>query len=178
LRYSIGKDKYFLNKKNFGAEDSIVTKNNKCRKKQGRPSKLTPELHAEMVLLFKMGNFVETACKTVGINKSTYYDWIKKGKKCNFPQNKYKIFKDAVDKAMAYSEARDVAIIAKHSEDKWTAATWMLSRRFPERWGKNVYKDFDLDIDELDEDHIAISKEEYAGLKKVLYWAASQQKDD
>ena len=155
-----------------------MTKNSKSRKKQGRPSKLTPELQAEMVLLFKMGNFVETACNIVGINKSTYYDWIKKGKKYNFPQNKYKIFKDAVEKAMAWSEARLVAIIAKHSEDNWRSAAWMLESRYPERWGKNVHKDFDLDIYELDDDHIAISKEEYAGLKKVLYWVASQPKDD
>jgi transposase len=66
-----------------------MTKNNKNKngsnKKPGRPSKLTPELQAEIILLLKAGNFVETACNNVGINKSTFYDWIKKGEKSNHP---------------------------------------------------------------------------------------------
>jgi hypothetical protein len=150
-----------------------MTKNNKSKKSkskknQGRPSKLTPELQGEMIVLLKSGNFIETVCKTVGINKSTYYDWMKKGEKSNQSHNKYKIFQEAVKKAMAWSEARDVAIITKHSEENWRAAAWKLSRKHPNKWGKKKYEDFDPDIYELDEDHLAISKKDFAIIKDAL----------
>jgi IS30 family transposase len=91
LRYSIGKDKKklgggFLNM-------NSKSKKSKSKKNQGRPSKLTPELQAEIILLIKMGNFVEVVCETVGINKSTFYDWIKKGKNSNHPKNNTGNFK-------------------------------------------------------------------------------------
>jgi hypothetical protein len=158
-----------------------MTKNNKCKKskskkKQGRPSKLTLELQAEMIVLFKAGNFVETTCGTVGIDKSTFYDWIKKGKNSNHPKNKYRKFQEAVEQAMAWSEARNVALITKLSEENWRAAAWMLSRKHPDKWGKKKYEDFDLDINELDENPVVISKEELAIIKEVLDSVASQSK--
>ena len=81
------------------------SKKSNSKKNQGRPSKLTPELQAEIILLLKVGNFVETTCGTVGINKSTFYDWMKKGENSNHPKNKYRKFHDAVVQAMAWSEA-------------------------------------------------------------------------
>ena len=92
------------------------SKKSKSKKNQGRPSKLTPELQAEIILLLKVGNFVETTCGTVGINKSTFYDWMNKGENSNHPKNKYRKFQDAVVQAMAWSEARCVAIITKLSK--------------------------------------------------------------
>jgi len=152
------------------------SKKSKSKKNQGRPSKLTPELQGEMIVLLKSGNFIETVCKTVGINKSTYYDWMKKGEKSNQSHNKCKIFKEAVEKAMAWSEAKDVAIITKHSEENWRAAAWKLSRKHPDKWGKKKYEDFDPDIYELDEDHLAISKKDFAVIKDALDLGASQRK--
>ena len=52
----------------------------KISKKQGRPTKLTPELREEIVELLKAGNYIKTACAVVGINKTTFYQWLKKGK--------------------------------------------------------------------------------------------------
>jgi transposase len=153
-----------------------MTKNNKSKKKQGRPSKLTLELQAEMIVLFKAGNFVETTCGTVGIDKSTFYDWIKKGKNSNHPKNKYRKFQEAVEQAMAWSEARDVAIITKLSNYDWKASAWRLGRKHPDKWGKKIHEDFDLDIDELDENPVIISKEELAIIKKVLDSVTSQSK--
>ena len=154
-----------------------MTRNkSKNKKKQGRPTKLTRELQAEIILLFKAGNFIETACDVVGINKSTFYDWIKKGEESNHPRNKYKIFQEAVEQAMAWSEARDVALITKHSEDDWTASKWKLSRRYPDKWGKKKYDDYDLDIGDVEEDHVDISKEDHDIIKKALKILATQTK--
>jgi ABC-type nitrate/sulfonate/bicarbonate transport system substrate-binding protein len=145
-----------------------MTKNNKSKnessKKPGRPSKLTPELQAEIILLLKTGNFVETACTTVGINKSTFYDWIKKGKKSNHPHNKYKNFQEAVKKAMAWNE------------ENWRAAAWKLSRKHPQKWGKKEYEDLDLNIQEVDEDIIIINKKDYTVIKAAVDLVASQRK--
>ena len=157
--------------------DEYMTNKNKNKKKQGRPSKLTSELQAEIILLLKTGNFVETACHVVGINKSTFYDWIKKGEKTNHPHNKYKIFQGAVEHAMAWSEARDVALIAKHAENDFNASKWRLSRRFPDKWGKKKYDDYDLDIGDVEEDLVDISKEDYVIIKEALRILATQPKE-
>jgi hypothetical protein len=151
-------------------------KKSKSKKNQSRPSKLTPELQAEIILLIKMGNFVETTCGTVGINKSTFYDWMKKGKNSNHPQNKYRKFQEAVVQAMAWSEARDVALITKQSKYHWIAAAWILSRKHPDKWGKKKYEDFDLDINKLDENPAITSKEELDIIKEALNLVASQRK--
>ena len=151
-------------------------KKSKSRKKQGRPSKLTPELQAEIILLIKTGNFVETVCTTVGINKSTFYDWIKKGEQSNHPRNRYNIFQESVKKAMAWSEARDVAIITQHSEENWRAAAWKLSRKYPKKWGKKAYADLNLDIEDLEKvDLKDIPKEDYVIIKEVLNILATQK---
>jgi transposase-like protein len=152
------------------------SKKRKSKKKQGRPSKLTPELQAEIIYLLKIGNFVETLCNFVGINKSTYYDWMKKGEESTHPRNKYKIFQEAVVQVMAQSEAMNVAIITKLSKYDWRAAAWILSRRHPDKWGKKKYEDFDLDINELDENHVITSKEDLAIFKEALNLVASQRK--
>ena len=154
-----------------------MTKNNKCRKKQGRPTKLTPELQAEIILYLKAGNFKETVCDVVGINKSTFYDWIKKGEKSNHPRNKFKIFQVAVEHAMAWSEARDVALIAKHSKDDWKASKWRLSRRYPDKWGKKNYDDYDLDIEDVEEDIKDISEEDRVIIRKALKILATETKE-
>ena len=116
-----------------------MEKKGKKKKKGGRPSKLTPELQAEIVFLIKAGNFIETTCDVVGINKSTFYAWMKLGDASTRP-DKYTKFRDAVVNAQAFSEARDVAIIAKASEDDWRASAWKLERKFPDRWGKRKRK--------------------------------------
>ena len=109
------------------------------KNKGGRPSKLTPELQEEIVNYIKMGNFIETTCVTAGINKSTFYDWMKRGNESK-RHTIYKKFYEAVRQAQAWSEARDVAIISNHAETNWRAAAWKLESRFSERWGKTKTK--------------------------------------
>ena len=85
---------------------------NKNRKKTGRPSKLNLELEAEIVELIKLGNYVETACGVVGIGKQRFIESMKKAK-ASVRYNKYVRFRNAVEKAQAWSEARDIAIITR-----------------------------------------------------------------
>ena len=114
-----------------------------------RPTKLTPKLQEDILKVIRSGNYIETACAYVGINKSTFYDWLKRGarEKDRLEKNPrarirksekiYVEFSNAVEKALAHAEIRDVAIIGKAAEENWKAAAWRLERKFPERWGRD-----------------------------------------
>lgn len=114
----------------------------------GRPVKLTKKIQDEVVKLLKTGNYIETVSAYVGISKTTFYDWLKRGarEKDRVERNpKARIRKDekpfvdfsnAVQKAMAHAEIRDVTLIAKASEEYWQASAWRLERKFPDRWGR------------------------------------------
>lgn len=109
-----------------------------AQKKTGRPEKLTPEVQQKIVDAIRMGAYIETAAAYAGINKSTLYDWMKRGARAK--SGKYKEFSNAIEKALAESEMRDLAVIAKASQENWQAAAWRLERKFPDRWGRRKAK--------------------------------------
>lgn len=132
------------------------------KKPRGRPCKLTPELQAKIVTLMRDGNYVETAAACVGINKETLYAWLKKGARGE--GGKFKDFSNAVEKAQAEAERRDVQNIGNAAaEGAWQASAWRLERKFPKRWGRmdrtevtgkdggpvKVEHNYDADIDLL-----------------------------
>lgn len=115
---------------------------------RGRKTKLTPELQNKICDAIRMGNYIETAAAYAGVNKTTLYDWLKRGarererveknpsakiKKSEAP---FVEFSNAVEKALADAEVRDVLIIANAAKENWQAAAWRLERKFPERWGR------------------------------------------
>jgi transposase len=102
----------------------------------GRPTKLTPALQDKIVQAIRAGNYMETAAAYAGIHKDTLYAWLKRGARERSPHSPYRQFSDAVEKALAEAEVRDVALIAKAAEREWQAAAWRLERKFPDRWGR------------------------------------------
>jgi hypothetical protein len=102
----------------------------------GRPTKLTPEVQKKIVDAIRAGNYMETAAAYAGISKDTFYRWLRRGARAR--NGIYKNFHDAVEKALAESEVRDVMIIANAAATDWKAAAWRLERKFPERWGKKT----------------------------------------
>lgn len=101
----------------------------------GRPTKLTPELQAKICDALRTGNYLETAAAFAGIDKTTLFDWLRRGARST--SGIYHDFSRAVEKALADSEARDVALVSKAAaEGIWQAAAWRLERKFPERWGR------------------------------------------
>jgi len=115
-----------------------------------RPTKFSNETKHKIITAIRAGNYIETASAYAGISKNTLYDWLRRGEreKQRVEKNpRYKIrkseqpfvdFSDAVEKALAEAEVRDVAIIAKAAEEQWQAAAWRLERKFPDRWGRKV----------------------------------------
>lgn len=100
----------------------------------GRPIKLTPEVQEKILNAIRLGNYIETAAAHAGISKDTLYRWLKLGARYNKPP--YREFSDAVQKALADAEARDVAIIYEAAKEQWQASAWRLERKFPARWGR------------------------------------------
>ena len=115
-----------------------------------RPTKLNKDIQNKIVTAIKMGNYIETAAAVAGINKTTLYDWLKRGerekqrvendsrKKIRKSEAIYVEFSNAVEKALAEAEARDVMLISKAANTQWQAAAWRLERKFPDRWGRKV----------------------------------------
>lgn len=118
--------------------------------KKGAPTKLNDEVQHKIITAIKQGNYIETAASYAGINKSSLYLWLKKGEreKQRVEKNsRYKIkkseeiyvnFSNAVEKALAEAEMRDVIRIDKAANENWQAAAWRLERKFPKKWGRKI----------------------------------------
>ena len=112
----------------------------------GRPTKLNDDLQERLVKVIKAGNYIETASAYVGISKNTLYSWLRrgeaekvrreKGEKGKGSETKYIRFSDAIERALAEAEIRDVLKIDRASESQWQASAWRLERKFPEKWGR------------------------------------------
>lgn len=101
----------------------------------GRPTKLTQEVHDKIVTAIRAGNYIETAAAYGGIAKQTLYDWLKRGEAD--PGSAYGKFLDAVERAKADAEVRDLYLIDQAAQDgSWQAAAWKLERKFPQKWGR------------------------------------------
>ena len=115
----------------------------------GRPTKLTPQVQARIVQAIVGGNDITVAAAYAGIGKTTFYEWLERGRKeaarlaassrakPKDSETPFAEFADAIQKAQADAETRNVALIAKAAQEgTWTAAAWWLERKYPERWGR------------------------------------------
>lgn len=119
----------------------------------GRPSKLTDERAERILDALRAGNYLETAARYAGVSYDTLNEWRKR-----FPE-----FSEAVEKARADAEARNVAVLQQAARTKWQAAAWWLERSFPGRWGRrdevNVSGNVGVTLSEL----VARAKEDKGG---------------
>ena len=105
--------------------------------KGGRPTKCTPELTERICIKIRAGNHVEAAVKAEGLSVSAFYRWQATGKAAK--RGKFREFVEALEKAKATGEVRNVALIQKAAADGyWQAAAWLLERMYRERWGRRV----------------------------------------
>ena len=124
--------------------------------KAGRHTKLTPKKKKIIIEAVERGNYIETAAALAGVSKSTLYNWKNRGERELERLEKYPEaeesqterpfleFLDALTRAMAVAEDRDVQIIDKAAEDDWRASAWRLERRNAKRWGKKESLDANL----------------------------------
>lgn len=105
----------------------------------GVPQKLNRKLIATIADVIGKGNYIETAVALAGVNKETFYTWLKLGRK-DEKANRRSIHRElveAVELAAAEAEAGHLALIDKAAEAGiWTAAAWRLERRMPDKYGR------------------------------------------
>ena len=100
-------------------------------------TKLTPEVQDRIVVALRAGNYQETAALYAGISAKTFYEWLNRGESDDPKEAAFRNFREAVEKAKADAEVRDVALIDKAAHDgSWQAAAWKLERKFPQKWGR------------------------------------------
>lgn len=99
------------------------------------PQKLTKAICDKIIDGMLKGNYVTTVCQSVGIHRSTYYAWKKKGEKGIEP---YKTFYDRVMEAEAKAEMDILNVIYTSAIDQgnWVSSAWILERKYPNRFGK------------------------------------------
>ena len=116
-------------------------------------TKLNDELQEHIVKTLRAGNYIETAAAYAGVSKQSIYNWMHLGRealkdeKPTKEQLVYVNFLDAVERALAESEIRDVMTIAQAAElGDWRAAAWRLERKCMQRWGPNMKVEHKGDI--------------------------------
>jgi transposase len=109
-----------------------------ARHGKGTTPKLTEELISAMSAAIRGGAYVETAAALCGISKDSLYRWLRQSEQAG-AKAEFRALSDAVKKAMAEAELRDLAVIDKAAQEGvWTAAAWRLERKHPEKWGRQA----------------------------------------
>ena len=104
-----------------------------------RPTKLTPELQAEMVKIIRAGNYQVVACRHVGIPEKTFYEWMRRGERGWKIDEPYREFRAEILKARATAEIESVARIRAAARDgDLDSDKFYLTHAHPDRWGRQV----------------------------------------
>lgn len=116
-----------------------------------RPTKLTPQIQARIIQAIRAGNYAEVAAVYAGIDESTYYRWMARGRaeldrvaerpktrKMRAAEAPFCEFCKAVNEASASAEVFAAGIIVSAGKKDWKAAAWYLERRNPDRWRRRT----------------------------------------
>jgi hypothetical protein len=95
-----------------------------------RPTKLTRQVHDQIILAVRAGSYLSVAAAAAGIGTSTLHRWIAD------PRPLYRAFRDDVRRAEAEAEVRAVGMIVQAAARAPSTTLKMLERRHPERWGR------------------------------------------
>lgn len=105
-------------------------------RREGRPSKLTPEVRERLLDAIRSGVTYEVACSHAGIAYSTLRNWVTAAEQGAGDPIKLELL-DALKKAEADAEVTCIARIREAATGgQWQAAAWLLERRHPERWAR------------------------------------------
>lgn len=106
-----------------------------ARNPGGRPTKLTAERQAQVCDAIRAGVPPETAAAYGGIDESTFYRWLARGRGID-AEPLYAEFAEVARVALAEWETRDILLIGEAAKSDWRAAAWRLERRLPKRYGR------------------------------------------
>lgn len=109
-----------------------------------QPQKVQVPITEALCDVMRIGNYLETACAQVGIDKKIVYEWLKRG--AREKRGKYTEFRFGVEKAQHDSEALLVGRIVGAGKEHWQANAWMLERKFPAKYGQRIRLTVDKEL--------------------------------
>ena len=119
------------------------------RKGRGRPHKLTAQVVDKICAGIAEGNYAETCAAGAGVSRRSVTAWLEKAREIyekleqgrmkeadltEIEQNLIALLL-AVEDALDVTEARHIGIINRAAQKSWQAASWLLERKFPEKFG-------------------------------------------
>lgn len=96
----------------------------------GRPTKRTPEIRKRLLDCVRKGMAYSLACDASGIGETTFYEWQKED-----PE-----FARDLKAAEGAGCEELLERIRLASHENWTAAAWILERRYPQLYGRRVHE--------------------------------------
>lgn len=111
-----------------------------------RKPKLTMDMVETAISLKERGIYDCDIIEALGVHQSTFYRWIKEGETARQGSAK-RALNEGLKKANVGFKAslHDTILKASEKPQYWTAAAWMLERRFPEQYAKAERKNEDAD---------------------------------
>lgn len=115
--------------------------------KRGRKTLLTEDRLKAITTMLRAGAYVDDACRSVGIHRSTFYNWIQRGNiqrerlnaglEIETDEQTFLDFLDAVEEADAEGIIGHVMNIDNAAKNgTWQASAWILERKQPRKWGR------------------------------------------
>lgn len=140
--------------------------------KRGRPTRLTPNLEAEIIATVELGVPMRTAALKAGVPEGTFDSWQRQGRQGRQPYSHF---------CMGLTRARATAAVNLHIRalsggPGSSAAMWLLERRYPDDYGSRQK----LDVS----DNQAAPSRDIAGaldampLDELREWLAKLQRSD
>ena len=118
---------------------------------RGRRTKLTPERQADFVKAVEAGGTYKMAAARIGVDESTVYAWLKKGREAE--SGVYHDFHHSAQVATDKCGLRwlaEIQTLAKQKQD-WKAYAWLLERRFPHDFARLSDRPaMELDVEEAE----------------------------
>lgn len=112
-----------------------------------RPTILDAQLQTEIVNLLTLGATIEDCCAAVGITKTSYYEWVKRGNRGRKGDELYTEFSNAVTRARVQARMAAITTVRRAIKaDDVNAAQWYLERSDPANWGKRTFVEGNLSV--------------------------------
>lgn len=95
-----------------------------------RPTRLSRKVIKKITQALQLGATHKLACQYAGIDRSTFYGWLRKGEQAR-SGSLLAEFYASVEQAEGEAGVMSLAVVAKAAKQKdWKAAAWLLERRF------------------------------------------------
>lgn len=131
-------------------------------RKSGRRPKFDPARVKIIIEALKAAVPQVVAAKAAGLAYSTVREWVRAGEQNKSPELAQ--FAEDYSKALATAEGALVYRIRQAAEDgQWTAAAWLLERRWNKRWGRRDQMQLAAANDRPIEFRLTLDKPAFAG---------------